>query len=129
MKYGENEVLHDISFCIKEGNKVTIAGKTGVGKTTIANILLRLYPIASGKIYIGDKDISRIRIQDIRNNISYISQTSYILKDTLRNNIILGDASITYEMIKQVAKEIGFEKMIAMFPNNLEEKIDYLMVN
>lgn len=124
MQYGENKVLHNVSFIIKEGNKVTIAGKTGVGKTTIANILMRLYPIQSGKILIGGKDIQKIRIQDIRENISYISQTPYILNDTLKNNIILGDNKITDEQIKNVAKEIGFEKVLNKFPKGLEEEIE-----
>ncbi len=124
MQYGANKVLHSVSFIIKEGNKVTIAGKTGVGKTTIANILMRLYPIHSGKILIGGKDIQKIRIQDIRKNISYISQTPYILNDTLKNNIILGDNSITNEQIENVANEIGFKKVLDKFPNGLEEKIE-----
>ena len=124
MQYGENKVLHNISFIIKEGNKVTIAGKTGVGKTTIANIHMRLYPIQSGKILIGGKDIQGIRIQDIRKNISYISQTPYILNDTLKNNIILGDKTITDEQINNIAKEIGFRKILNRFPNGLEEKIE-----
>ena len=110
MQYEENKVLQGISFIIKEGNKVTIAGKTGVGKTTLANILMRLYPIKSGRILIGGKNIQKIRIQDIRKNISYISQTPYILNDTLKNNIILGDKTITDEQIKIAAHEIGFEK-------------------
>lgn len=124
MQYGSNKVLHNVSFIIKEGNKVTIAGKTGVGKTTIANILMRLYPIHSGKILIGGKDIQEIRIQDIRKNISYISQTPYILNDTLKNNIILGDNSITNAQIEDVANEIGFKKVLDKFPNGLEEKIE-----
>lgn len=124
MQYGENKVLHNVSFIIKEGNKVTIAGKTGVGKTTLANILMRLYPIKSGKILIGGKNIQKIRIQDIRKNISYISQTPYILNDTLKNNIILGDTTITDEQIKVVASEIGFEKVLDKFSMGLEEKIE-----
>lgn len=124
MQYGSNKVLHNVSFIIKEGNKVTIAGKTGVGKTTIANIIMRLYPIHSGKILIGGKDIQEIRIQDIRKNISYISQTPYILNDTLKNNIILGDNSITNAQIEDVANEIGFKKVLDKFPNGLEEKIE-----
>ena len=124
MQYGENKVLHNISFIIKEGNKVTIAGKTGVGKTTLANVLMRLYPIQSGKILIGERNIQEIRIQDIRKNISYISQTPYILNDTLKNNIILGDKTITDEQIRTVANEIGFEKVLDKFPNGLEEKIE-----
>ena len=124
MQYGDNPtVLRDISFCIKEGSKVTIAGKTGVGKTTLVNILMRLYPIKSGRILIGGKDISKVRIQDIRNNISYISQTPYILEDTLKNNIVLGDTNITDEQIKEVANEIGFENILNKFKKGLEEPI------
>jgi len=124
MQYGENKVLKGISFIIKEGNKVTIAGKTGVGKTTLTNILMRLYPISKGRILIGGKDISRVRIKDIRKNISYISQTPYILNDTLKNNIILGDTTITEKQIEIVAREIGFESILYNFKNGLEEVID-----
>ena len=123
MQYGDNKVLNDISFIIKEGSKVTIAGKTGVGKTTMMNILMRLYLFQKGRILIGGKDITKIRIKDIRKNISYISQTPYILEDTLKNNIILGDEHITDEQIKTVAKEIGFENTLNKFKDGLEENI------
>lgn len=124
MQYGENKVLEDISFVIKEGNKVTIVGKTGVGKTTLTNMLMRLYPISKGRILIGGKDISKIRIKDIRKNISYISQTPYIMKDTLKNNIILDDKSITEEQIKKVASEIGFEQVFENYDKGLDEIIE-----
>lgn len=124
MQYGENKVLKDISFIIKEGNKVTIVGKTGVGKTTLTNMLMRLYPISKGRILIGGKDISKIRIKDIRKNISYISQTPYIMKDTLKNNIILDDNSITEEQIKKVASEIGFEQVFENYDKGLDEIIE-----
>ncbi len=124
MQYGENRVLKDISFIIKEGNKVTIAGKTGVGKTTLTNILMRLYPISKGRILIGGEDISKVRIKDIRKNISYISQIPYILNDTLKNNIVLDDETITDEHIKKVAKEIGFEQVLENFNNGLDEVIE-----
>ena len=123
MQYGDNKVLNDISFIIKEGSKVTIAGKTGVGKTTMMNILMRLYPFQKGRILIGGKDITKVRIKDIRKNISYISQTPYILEDTLKNNIILGDENITDEQIQTVAKEIGFESTLDKFKEGLNEKI------
>lgn len=98
--------------------------KLGCGKTTIANILMRLYPIKSGRILIGGKDIQKVRIQDIRKNISYISQTPYILNDSLKNNIILGDKTITDEKIRFTAREIGFEKVLDNFPKGLDEKIE-----
>lgn len=123
MQYGEHNVLKDISFVIKQGTVVTIAGKTGVGKTTLANILMRLYPIKSGKILIDNEDISNIKIRDIRENISYISQTPYILDDTLKNNITLGSNNVTDEKIELLAKDIGFEKVLNSFKNGLNENI------
>lgn len=63
------------------------------------------------------------RIKDIRKNISYISQTPYILDDTLKNNIILGNENITDEQIKTIAKEIGFESTLNKFQNGLNEHI------
>ena len=123
MQYGDNKVLKGSSFVIEKGSKVTIAGKTGVGKTTMMNILMRLYPFNSGRILIGGKDITKIRIKDIRKNISYISQTPYILEDTLKNNIILGEENITEEQISQAAKEIGFESTLSKFKDGFDEKI------
>lgn len=73
---------------------------------------------------IGGKDISKIRIKDIRKNISYISQTPYILNDTLKNNITLGDNNISDEQIKLIAKEIGFKKVLENFENGLDEVIE-----
>lgn len=123
MQYGNNKVLKGVSFNIKEGSKVTIAGKTGVGKSTMMNILMRLYSFQKGEILIGGKDITKIRIKDIRKNISYISQTPYILEDTLKNNIVLGNENITDEQIKTIAKEIGFESTLNKFQNGLNEHI------
>lgn len=124
MRYGKTKILNNISFYIKEGSKVTIVGKTGVGKTTLVNILMRLYPISEGKVLINGKDLSKIRIKDIRKNISYISQTPYILEDTLKNNITLGDEKITNKEIEKVATEIGFETVLENFKDGLEEKIN-----
>ncbi len=123
MKYEKETILQNISFIIKEGSKVTIAGRTGAGKTTLVNVLMKLYDIQSGKILIGNKDIHKISTKSLRENISYISQNPYIFTDTVRNNIRLGKEEITDEQIKSLAKEIGADALFEKLPEGLDTKI------
>ena len=125
MRYDKELVLKNISFVIKKGTKVTIAGRTGVGKSTLTNVLMRLYDIESGKILIGKHDLSQISIQSLRDNISYISQNPYIFADTVRNNVILGKRDITDEQIMNLVVEIGVENIFEKLPNGLDTKITF----
>lgn len=123
MKYGKEPVLKNISFIIKKGSKVTIAGKTGVGKTTLTNVFMKLYDIQQGQIFINGYDISKVSIKSLRDNISYISQTPYIFEDTLRNNITLGDTNILDKEILNIIKEMGVENIYNKFKKGLDEEI------
>ena len=123
MKYDKNYILKNLSFTIKQGSKVTIAGRTGVGKTTLTNVLMRLYDIESGEVLIGGQDISKISIESLRQSISYISQMPYIFDDTLRNNITLGNDNITDDEILHTVKQIGIENIYQRFTKGLDEKI------
>jgi len=123
MRYDKELVLHNLSFIIKKGTKVTIAGRTGVGKTTLTNVLMKLYDIESGKILIGDYDISKISTKCLRDNISYISQTPYIFADTVRNNITLGNKDITDKQINDLIQDIGVENIFDKLSDGLDTKI------
>lgn len=123
MKYDKEEVLHDLSFIIKSGTKVTIAGRTGAGKTTLTNVLMKLYDIQEGRILIGGHDISKISTKCLRENISYISQTPYIFSDTVRNNITLGNQEITDEQIYNLIHEMGVENVFDKLKYGLDTKI------
>lgn len=123
MKYQKETILKNVSFIIKEGAKVTIAGRTGAGKSTLVNVLMKMYDIQSGKILIGNKDIHKISTKSLRNNISYISQNPYIFVDTIRNNIRLGNQEITDKQIEELAKEIGVESLLKKLPQGLDTKI------
>lgn len=123
MKYNQEMVLKNISFIIKEGSKVTIAGRTGAGKSTLVNVFMKLYDIQSGKILIGNKDIHKIATKSLRNNISYISQNPYIFADTVRNNIRLGNETITDKEILELAQKIGADSFLAKMPEGLDTKI------
>lgn len=123
MRYDKEMVLRNLSFVIKKGSKVTIAGRTGVGKTTLTNVLMKLYDIESGKILINNYDISKISTKCLRDNISYISQTPYIFADTVRNNITLGHKEITDDKIINLIREIGVENVFDKLDKGLDTKI------
>lgn len=123
MSYGEEMILKNLSFIIKQGTKVTIAGRTGVGKTTLTNVLMKLYDIQSGRILINGYDIAKISNKCLRDNISYISQTPYIFADTVRNNIILGDTEITDNQIQDLIKEMQVENIFEKLPSGLDTQI------
>lgn len=123
MKYNKEMVLKNLSFVIKKGSKVTIAGRTGVGKTTLTNVLMKLYDIQSGQILIDGYDVSKISIKSLRDNISYISQNPYIFDDTLRNNITLGNDNIKDEEILNIINQIGVENIYKRFSKGLDEEI------
>lgn len=123
MNYGDKEVLKDISFMIQQGQKVTIVGRTGVGKTTLTGLLMRLYETTSGTILIDGKDIKELTIEFIRRNISYISQMPYIFKDTVRNNITLGSTGIKDKDILELAKRIGVYTILDNLKDGLDTEI------
>lgn len=125
MRYDKEIILHNLSFVIKKGTKVTIAGKTGVGKTTLTNVLMKLYDIENGRILINNYDISKISTKCLRDNISYISQTPYIFTDTVRNNITLGDTNITDKQINDLIHEIGVENIFDKLNDGLDTKIKF----
>lgn len=112
MKYDNEDVLKNVSFKISQGQKVTIVGKTGVGKTTLVSLLMKLYDNYTGNILIDGKDIRSISTKCIREQVSYISQKPYIFKDTLRNNIIINNQNIKDEDIINTIKTIGAEKFL-----------------
>ena len=123
MRYDKEMILKNISFLIKKGTKVTIAGRTGVGKTTLTNVLMKLYDIESGRILIDNYDISKISTKCLRNNISYISQNPYIFADTVRNNITLENKNITDKQINELIQEMGVENLFSKLYNGLDTQI------
>lgn len=123
MKYDKEMILKDLSFIIKKGTKVTIVGRTGVGKTTLTNALMKLYDIKSGRILINNKDVSKISTKCLRSNISYISQTPFIFSGTVRDNITLGNKNIADEQIYKLVYEMGVENLFNKLHDGLNTKI------
>jgi ATP-binding cassette subfamily B protein len=96
--------LRNISFTINQGETVAILGKTGSGKSTILDLVARLYDVGSGRILIDDTPISQLNLNDLRSSIGAVPQDAFLFSDTIRNNIKFGKEDATDEEITEVAK-------------------------
>ncbi len=120
--YGENlpNALEDLSVEIKQGETFAILGRTGEGKTTLVNLLLRMYDVNSGTIEFDGNHIKDIPLKTLRSNIAYVPQDSFLFSDTLENNIKFGKADATHEDVIQVCKEACVHDNIIDFPEQYE---------
>lgn len=115
--------LKDFSLNIPKGNKLAIIGKTGSGKTTIAQLLLRMYDPRQGKILIDEKDIRLMDVRQLRDQISYVPQDVFLFSDTIAGNIGFGLENATDEMIRKSARLASVENEINRFPQGFQTVI------
>ncbi len=109
-------VLHDVRFSIKKGECIGLIGPSGAGKTTVVDLLLRLYLPTKGKILLDGILSSRIRMSEWRRNIGYVSQETFLLNDTVENNIRFYSDTITTEDIKEAARMANIFDVIDALP-------------
>ena len=107
-----SETLKDLSIHFKPGKKSAIVGTTGSGKTTILNLIGRLYEIDSGKISFNGKDISKLSITSIRDQITMVSQDIIIFDQSLEDNIRYADPTATEEMVIDAAKKARIKDLL-----------------
>lgn len=88
------EILHDISFCVQPGNTIGIMGATGAGKTSIIQLLQRLYDATDGNVYVDDVNIRDLSLKQLRSNISLVMQDVFLFSDTISENVKLGKRGI-----------------------------------
>jgi len=117
--YNDNTVLDKISLRIPKGKKVALVGLSGSGKSTIANIILRLYDNYSGSILINSKDIKELDLTDVRNSVSIVTQETILFNESIFNNIKYGNLKATDEEISLVAKNAG----VNSFSEELDQKL------
>ena len=118
--YGEKNVLTDFSMTVKQGEQVTLVGRTGAGKSTVFKLLLGLYPPESGSITIGGVDVSDITDSERRACIGCVEQHFSRVPGTVLDQITLGDARITEEMAKSAARLAGIDAAIASLPEGYD---------
>ena len=118
--YGEKHVLNDFSMTVKQGEQVTLVGRTGAGKSTVFKLLLGLYPPESGTVTIGGENVADITDRERRTCISCVEQHFARVPGTVLDQITLGDPRITEVMAKNAAKLAGIDAAIAAMPGGYD---------
>ena len=119
----EVSVLQDIDVVIEKGKTLAILGRTGSGKSTVANLLLRLYNTQSDMISIDDYPLRMIPLEVLRRDIAYVPQDNFLFSDTLENNIAFGVENKTKEDIYRAAKQACIHSNIMDFPEGYETMV------
>lgn len=119
--YNEDKlILNDINLKINSGEMIGIVGKSGAGKTTIFNLLCKMYSVKSGKILIENENIEELDEESIRGNITIISQNPYIFNLSIRDNLKLVKENLTEEEMKEACKIACLDDFIESLPNQYD---------
>ena len=107
--------LKNVSFNVKKGETLAIIGKTGSGKSTILELIGRLYDVENGEILIDSRNIEELNLESLRESIGYVPQDAFLFSDSIRNNIKFGKTDATEEEIIDAAKNASVHKNIMGF--------------
>ena len=117
---GEFDVLSDVSFSIKAGENVGIIGRTGSGKTTIVDLILRTYNVPEGTLFIDGHDVNRLPIKSLRAAAAYVPQDNFLFSDTIENNISFATDGGNHDDVERAARLADVHDNIAEFPTQYE---------
>ncbi len=117
---GEFDVLKHISFTISAGENVGLVGKTGSGKTTLVDLILRTYNVPDGTLFVDGHDVNTVSIRSLRAGCAYVPQDNFLFSDTIANNIGFGVDDRAAEQITQMAKFADVHDNIAEFSKGYE---------
>jgi ATP-binding cassette subfamily B protein/subfamily B ATP-binding cassette protein MsbA len=125
LSYGQNDdyQLKGINIKIKAGEKIALVGHTGSGKTSIINLIGGMYPFQKGDLLVDGKSIKDYDLKDLRNNIGIVQQDVFLFSGTIRENITLGDETITDEQLQQVARYVNVHKFIESQKGKYDEPV------
>ena len=115
-RYEGQEVLHDLSFTIRRGETFAILGGTGSGKSTLVQLLDRLYDVESGSITIGSTDLRELARSELRKNIGFVLQEPFLFSQTIRENICAARPEATEEEMREAARIACVDEAISAFP-------------
>ncbi|MBK7977134.1 MAG: ABC transporter ATP-binding protein [Deltaproteobacteria bacterium] len=117
------EVLRGIDFTVAPGEKVALVGPTGSGKSTVARLLLGLYPLDSGTVRVDGADLRGIPLDTLRHQIGIVLQDVFLFSRTILENIHLGDPGVTVERARAAASAVGLDQLLDRLPQRLDTKL------
>lgn len=115
--------VRNFTLHIKKGEKVAIVGRTGSGKSTIAQLMLRMYDLQKGMITYDGVPVNKINLDSLRSQISYVPQDVFLFSETIRNNILFGNKDAGTEEVLQAARDAGIFNEIERFPRGFETMV------
>lgn len=119
----EDWVLKDVSFIVEPGERVAFVGHTGAGKTSITNVLLRLYDIQQGQILLDDVDITELEPKELRSHFSVVLQDVFLFSGDIAGNIRLGNKAISDEKLYAAAREVHADEFITKLRDGYATKV------
>jgi ABC-type multidrug transport system fused ATPase/permease subunit len=122
-KYGNDKIFDNLTFEIEGKKTVAIVGATGSGKSTLAYLLPRLYEAESGSIEIDGVDITELKLDELRSNVSLAFEESFLFSNTARENISLGSENVSQEEIENAALIARAHEFISQLPESYETKV------
>lgn len=116
----EPPVLDDVSFSVPSGGRLVIVGPSGIGKTTLVNILLRFWEYQAGSIRLGGHELRDYRLDDVRGMIGVVAQDIYLFSGTVRDNLLLANPDASDEQIVSACRQAQLDEFIHTLPNGYD---------
>jgi ATP-binding cassette subfamily B multidrug efflux pump len=117
---GSRPVLSGVSLRVPEGTTVALVGRTGAGKSTLVQLLLRLDEPPPGTVFVGGRDVTTVPLPVLRRNVAVVPQETFLFSDTLAGNVAFGDPRASREEIENSVAAAGLAPDVARFPNGLD---------